>query len=134
MVRKKAGFITDAKIRAICRSISMGASLTTAASVAGIDPRTLYSWRKLGKKAKSGQYFELVQKLIAAENQFIQNNLENLAKHASQTWQASAWLLERRHPEQFAKASERRELEELRRELELIRGEIAKHQGTSGPG
>lgn len=134
MAKTKTTVITDAKIRAICRSISLGASIKTAASVAGVDPRTVYRWKKLGKKAKSGKYFELIQKMQAAENQFIANNLENLAKHAAQTWQASAWLLERRHPEQFAKASERRELEELRRELELIRGEIAKHQGTSGPG
>lgn len=126
MAKTKTTVITDAKIRAICRSISLGASIKTAASVAGVDPRTVYRWKKLGKKAKSGKYFELIQKMQAAENQFIANNLENLAKHSAQTWQASAWLLERRHPEQFAKASERRELEELRRELELIRSELAK--------
>jgi transposase-like protein len=133
MAKTKTSVITEAKIRAICRSITLGASIKTAAACASIDPKTLYHWRKQGKKAKSGIYHELVQKMQTAEEQFIANNLENLARHANQSWQASAWLLERRHPEQFAKASERRELEELRRELELIRGEIAKHSNSTDP-
>lgn len=125
MAKKKAD-ITELKIKAICKAITLGASVKVAASTAGVDAKTLYNWRQRGKNATSGLFADLVKRMAAAENQFIVNNLDILARHSNQSWQASAWLLERRHPEQFAKASERRELEELRRELELIRGEIAK--------
>lgn len=132
MAKKKAD-ITELKIKAICRAITLGASVKVAASTAGVDPKTLYNWRQRGKNATSGLFADLVKRMAAAENQFIVNNLDNLARHSNLAWQASAWLLERRHPEQFAKASERRELEDLRRELELIRGEIAKHTQIANP-
>lgn len=126
MAKKKAD-INETKIKAICKAITLGATVKVAASTAGIDQKTLYNWRQKGKDAKTGLFANLVKRMAAAENQFIVNNLDNLAKHSGLAWQASAWLLERRHPEMFAKITDRRELDELRKEMNAIRGEMAKN-------
>jgi transposase-like protein len=124
---KKKAEINEQKIKAICKAITLGATVKVAASTAGIDQKTLYTWRQKGKTAASGLFADLVKRMAAAENQFIVNNLDNLARHSGLAWQASAWLLERRHPELFAKITDRRELDELRREMVAIRGEMARH-------
>lgn len=127
MAKKKAADITEQKVKAICKAITLGATVKVAASTAGIDQKTLYNWRQKGKNATSGMFYDLVKRMETAENQFITNNLENLARHSNLSWQASAWLLERRHPELFAKITERRELEELKKEVQAIRGEMARN-------
>lgn len=127
MAKKKAADITEQKVKAICKAITLGATVKVAASTAGIDQKTLYNWRQKGKSSTSGMFYDLVKRMEVAENQFITNNLENLARHSNLSWQASAWLLERRHPELFAKITERRELEELKKEVQAIRGEMARN-------
>lgn len=127
MAKKKAADITEQKVKAICKAITLGATVKVAASTAGIDQKTLYNWRQKGKNTTSGMFYDLVKRMEVAENQFITNNLENLARHSNLSWQASAWLLERRHPELFAKITERRELDELKKEVQAIRGEMARN-------
>ena len=127
MAKKKAADITEQKVKAICKAITLGATVKVAASTAGIDQKTLYTGRQKGKNTTSGMFYDLVKRMEVAENQFITNNLENLARHSNLSWQASAWLLERRHPELFAKITERRELDELKKEVQAIRGEMARN-------
>lgn len=127
MAKKKAADITEQKVKAICKAITLGATVKVAASAANIDQKTLYNWRQKGKNTTSGMFYDLVKRMEVAENQFITNNLENLSRHSNLSWQASAWLLERRHPELFAKITERRELDELKKEVQAIRGEMARN-------
>jgi predicted house-cleaning noncanonical NTP pyrophosphatase (MazG superfamily) len=129
---KKPTTLTEKHIKAICASIRLGSPFSVAASCAGISRRTLYNWRQQGKKQKSGIHRHLIEEMEKADNDFIANNLRALAVHTAQNWQTAAWLLERRHPEHFAKPSDRRELEELRRELELIRSELIKTANQGG--
>jgi transposase-like protein len=126
MAKKKQAELTEQKIKAVCKAITLGATVKIAASTAGIDQKTLYNWRQKGKAAKTGLFHDLVKRMEIAENQFITNNLDNLARHSNLSWQASAWLLERRRPELFAKITDRRELDELRKEVQAIRSEMAK--------
>jgi transposase-like protein len=127
MAKKKPTELTEQKIKAICKAITLGANVHVAASAANIDRKTLYNWRQKGKNSSSGMFYDLVKRMEVAENQFITNNLQNLSRHSNLSWQASAWLLERRHPELFAKITERRELDELKKEVQAIRGEMARN-------
>lgn len=130
--KKPASTLTDKHIKAICAAIRLGCPIHVAASIAGIDRKTLYNWRQTGKRPTAGLHRKLVAEMEKAGNEFIETNLRALQVHSLQNWQTSAWLLERRHPEYFAKPSDRRELDDLKNELKLIRGEIAKHQPHAG--
>lgn len=118
--------ITKRQISAICKAIRTGCPLSVAASTAGIDRGTVYNWKKRGTKQPTGIHGDLVRAMAKAADAFISDNLKKLEGHAKVTWQTSAWLLERRHPELFAKITDRRELEELKKEVQAIRGEMAR--------
>lgn len=53
------------------------------------------------KAAKADPDWMMAHQKARAE--FIQKNLQRIDGHAVDDWKASAWLLERRAPEQFAK-------------------------------
>lgn len=57
--------------------------------------------RGAAKAAKADPDWMMAHQKARAE--FIQKNLQRMDAHAGETWQAAAWLLERRAPEQFAK-------------------------------
>jgi hypothetical protein len=115
----------------ITRAIASGCDFQTAARLAKVDRRTFFNWRQRGKKETTGLYRELVDKIQHADSVFVNDQLANIQKHSRLSWQASAWLLERRRPELFAKITDRRELDELRKEVLAIRGEMANRQTSS---
>ena len=57
--------------------------------------------RAMARRAKEDPDWMAAHQQARAE--FIQKNLQRLDDHAGKTWQAAAWLLERRAPEQFGK-------------------------------
>ena len=127
MAKAKQTSITKKHITAVCKAIRTGCPISVAASTAGINRTTLYHWRNRGKKQPTGIHGELVAAMAKAEDDFISDNLKNLQGHSKLTWQTSAWLLERRHPELFAKITDRRELDDLKKEVQAIRGEMARN-------
>ena len=127
MAKAKQTSITKKHITAICRAIRTGCPISVAASTAGINRTTLYHWRNRGKAQPTGIHGELVAAMARAADDFISDNLKNLQGHSKLTWQTSAWLLERRHPELFAKITDRREMDDLKKEVQAIRGEMAAH-------
>ena len=127
MAKAKQTSITKKHITAVCRAIRTGCPISVAASTAGINRTTLYHWRNRGRKQPGGIHGELVTAMAKAEDDFINDNLKKLEGHSNVTWQTSAWLLERRRPELFAKITDRRELEDLKKEVQAIRGEMAAH-------
>lgn len=129
MPGKKGTSLTEAHINAICKVISAGCPMGVAASVAGIDRRTLYEWRRYAKRKgkDSDLHRELVQRMEKAQATAIARNVAIIQKSADKNWTAAAWYLERRHPDLFARVGERRELEELKQELEGIRRELARN-------
>ena len=89
----------------ICKGIQLGLKYEQAALAAGISERTLYNWKKRGKNAKSGKYFQFVQALKKAEAEGEGMLVTRIQKAAQETWQAAAWILERRHPERWARTT-----------------------------
>lgn len=82
-------------------SIKMGLSYKDAAILAGISERTFHNWKRRGEEATSGQYFQFVQELKKAEVIGKATLLGEIRSDPS--WQAKAWILERRHPDEFGR-------------------------------
>lgn len=116
-------------IKVICDAIRIGCPWIVAAQVAGISRKTLYNWKS--NQSKGPLNIRLRSEMKKAQAEFIQNNLKKIEAASKQNWQAGAWVLERRHPEWFAKINERTDLDELRKELKAIRNELATNAQAS---
>jgi transposase-like protein len=92
---------TEARVRKICESVAQGLPYQHAAALAGINRHTLTAWRKT--------YPDFADALEQAESEFVRHHIGNITAAAdSGTWQASAWLLERKFPAEFALKAELR--------------------------
>jgi len=91
----------------ICKHISIGVPFKYAALACGISERTLYNWLERGEKEKKGKYFQFLQAVKEAEARSIVRDIAILEKAAQEgKWQAVAWRLERRHPQDFGRKDE----------------------------
>jgi hypothetical protein len=89
--------------KVILDSIAAGVPRKFAAMRAGIDESTFHFWVRKGKRAKRGPHFQFFQSVKKAEADAIARNVAIVQKAAAKTWQAAAWWLERRHPDEFAR-------------------------------
>ena len=88
--------LTPARQKAICQAIELGATFEHAAAAAGIHYDTFASWRK-----NNSAFSEALK---SAEANGVVKRLERIARAAvSGAWQADAWLLERRYPQEYGK-------------------------------
>ena len=86
---------SDEKIEEICKYISFGNNITDACILSDISRETFYKWKK-----------EIPEVEKAIEKAVVKNKHRNIAliqKAAEKSWQASAWFLERRYNEEYAK-------------------------------
>jgi hypothetical protein len=83
--------------KTIVKAIKLGETYKGAAMAAGISERTFYEWRE-----KHPRFLQAIEK---ATSEMRRANIEYIAKKAPTTWQAAAWLLERRFPNEFGRRS-----------------------------
>lgn len=100
----------------------LGMPLTETATAIGFTDRACHHWLKEGReiaeriaKAEMGEgpaitltdkeslSFQFLQAFEKGKAAFVRENLQNITAQAPESWQASAWLLERRRPDQFSK-------------------------------
>ncbi len=81
------------KVEEISKHLETGLRREDAWEMAGISEATFYEWLKKSEFSESIKKAELKNK---------QRNIVIIQNAAKQTWQASAWWLERRFPEEFA--------------------------------
>ena len=94
----------------VIKAIEEGApTLTAAARLAGISPRTVTEWLARGRgdddRPQTEEFVQFLAEFEAAQARFVMNRV-NLIKQAGldeKHWTANAWLLERMFPEDFAK-------------------------------
>lgn len=81
----------------ICRAVAEGCSRDVAAALAGINAATLYDWQH--------RFPEFSESLQKADSEFESECIFNVrrAGTSKRNWTASAWLLERKHPERWAR-------------------------------
>lgn len=102
----------------ICDNITLGMTYEHATQAAGIDYSTFRKWILRGEAEKDRVnendrakirkdeliYVEFVEALKESEARGIRNNLAMITKASKDgSWQASAWILERRHPEDYGR-------------------------------
>ncbi len=71
--------------------------------IAGIDRKTLLNWLKRGERERSGLYRDLYLAVEQAEAKAEVFHLKNIETASVKNWFASAWFLERKHPERWGK-------------------------------
>lgn len=87
--------MTDARVEAILNALRQGCTRRAAAAVGGISHQTLYNWMDAD--------LTLVGAIERAEGEAEATFTAIVAKAAVTSWQASAWWLERRKYQDFAR-------------------------------
>ncbi len=96
--------LTEETKKVLLRGIQAGLPYGLACANAGIHYRTFRNWTKKGEAAKSGEFFQFFQALKRAEAEGALQLIANIRRAGNEgPWQASAWILERRHPEDYGR-------------------------------
>lgn len=94
--------LTDAVAKTIVLGVRSGLPQSRAAEAAGFSPAAITVWVDRGeadiKAERETVFSKFVKELIRADVEFEQVRLANVvaASRSPKTWQASAWLLERK--------------------------------------
>jgi hypothetical protein len=91
--------------------ISEGHYAVVVCTYLGIAETSFYNWCRKGKEdfenGKNSIYVQFLQSINEAEAKAEMLHLQNIAKSANDgTWQASAWLLERKHKNRWSNKQE----------------------------
>ncbi len=89
-----------ARILALVRA---GHAPQGAARASGVGVTTWKGWLRAGRAGTDPEYARLVEDLEDAQEQSKAVLLSRLLQAAKDDWRASAWLLERRWPEEFGR-------------------------------
>jgi hypothetical protein len=122
------------KIRkAVAAQVARGVPLKHAARRAGTSPRSLYRWLARGRvaarkprvPAADKPYVALLAAVKKGEADAVARHVGVIEKAAKRgVWTASAWWLERTHPEEFA--ADRRELRDLKKVVADLTDRLAR--------
>jgi transposase len=91
-------------VAAVERAIEEGATFEIAAAVLGVTSRTLRNWRKQADEGDE-RYVPLTEAIERAEAVQQRDYLVQMREHARTEWRACAWLLERKWPARWGKAT-----------------------------
>ena len=111
--------LTEETVDKITRAIRAGNHASVSARLAGIGETTYYRWMAEGEKDDAeSEYREFWESIKRAEAEAEIRSVALIRQAAEQgTWQASAWYLERKHPERWGKN------DKLRQEISGPNGE-----------
>lgn len=110
--------------KAIVNSLKAGDFLEVAAAKAGVSARTAHEWMKRGGRGEKG-YAEFLTDVEAANAHAESAYRGILNKAASEgTWQAAAWVMERRFPQRWQLKVREGVENEHRAFIEALRGEL----------
>lgn len=98
--------ITEEMQKRICECIAEG--MTNKLAVEGlVDEATFYRYINKGaediENGKNTVYSNFYKSVKTAEKEFAAYHLKNIEKASEYTWQASAWALERRFPNEYGR-------------------------------
>jgi hypothetical protein len=89
--------LTAERRKALCDGIKLGLTYKLAAQYAGIAEQTFYNWMKRGRTGDGATFVSFFREVKAAEAKHAALAMSNIVKASRDSWQAGAWLLERRH-------------------------------------
>jgi transposase len=119
MAGKKPGrptLLDDERLEAITTALRNGAYIDHAAQAAGITARTYHAWMERGRNERDrlnagleadpneAPFVQFLQSVERAQSEAAVDLLGEIANHARNgTWQAAAWILERKFPRQWGR-------------------------------
>ena len=96
--------LTEELIETAAKLIAAGNYQKHVAQYLNLSEETWYRWLREGEKSQSGlkrQFYEMIKK---AEAEAIARNVALIQKAAQEgNWQAAAWWLERKFPEEWGR-------------------------------
>lgn len=96
--------LTPETQKRIVDGIRMGATYELASQYGGVAYNTFNEWMKAGEGAQSGRYRDFYEAVKKAEGEAAIGWLAKIEKAASDgEWQAAAWKLERRYPQNYGR-------------------------------
>jgi hypothetical protein len=88
----------------LLKLLRSGVPVIHACAAVGIPEQTFYGWIRKGKESTKGQHFDFYNDVQKAKADAVTRNVALIQRAAQDgTWQASAWYLERCHPNEFGK-------------------------------
>lgn len=103
MARARRDKLTPEIQEKVVQAIALGATYEVAATYSGIRRETIWRWVKRGEGERNGRYKAFADAVKAADGKSAVQALANIRAAAKGSWQANAWLLERRYPEQYGR-------------------------------
>lgn len=86
----------------IVEAIKTGSTYELAALRGGISYATFHNWMKRGE-AEEAPYVDFFKAIKEAEGEGAYTLLQKINTAANESWQAAAWILERRYPEMYGR-------------------------------
>lgn len=103
--KEKAKAYLEERMAKIVAAIRIGLTINNAARAAGVDPGTIYYWKIQAEKGKEpyATVWQSYEQAIAEGERALAGKI---AKASDNDWRAAAWILERRHPENWGKQTD----------------------------
>lgn len=98
--------LTEKMIEEIAKHIELGMINKDVAQLVGISETTFYNWMNEGENSKDDNniFRKFYLKVKEAEAKAIKRNLAIIQRAANEgNWQAAAWFLERKRPEDWGR-------------------------------
>jgi len=96
--------LTEKMIETAEKLIAAGNYQRHVAQYLGIDESTWYRWLQKGERAQQNSLYSKLYKAVKkAEAEAVARNVTIIQKAAQDTWQAAAWWLERKCPEEWGR-------------------------------
>lgn len=110
--RRQCMRLTPELIRKISDIVRDGSTAAVACACCGVPESTRQKWFRAGegmvRQSRHGRHRELVEAVLRAEAEATANILRGIVAAAAKSWQAAAWLLERRFPAEFGRGDRQR--------------------------
>lgn len=96
--------LTKELINYASKLVEAGATITAVAKALGVSRETIHRWLREGEKQQEGLMHDFYEAFNRAEAKAIARNVAIIQRSAqSGNWQAAAWWLERKYPEEWGK-------------------------------
>src|SRR5665647_444420 len=100
--------LTESRMEQLIEALRSGNYRIDACRAAGIHYNTLLAWEKKGESQKSGEYVEFLEALRRAEADAVVSKVDMIHGAAMNgDWRASAWFLEHKYPNNWARLDKR---------------------------
>lgn len=94
------------KVKVFLEAVEDGMSNKMACALSGISDSSLYEWFKAAEEGNA-KYADFLDKYKNAKAKFVRKHVKSIeAASRNGSWQASAWMLERCCPEDYAAKSQ----------------------------